>query len=96
MIQINNLSQFKKALKVGQMVKTVNHRYGDMGTRPISIVQSNSFAMKTTKESGEIVDSWCEYPKASEIECNGTNEVSIFWDVRGQREKILTYTLIEE
>jgi hypothetical protein len=42
-----------------------------------------------------LVDSWCEYPKSKDIECNGTNEVAIFWGDGANREKILTYTFLD-
>jgi hypothetical protein len=80
---IKNVSQFKKALKIGVKVKAIHHQMfagrdengkalyknDDLGTRPISIVQTNSFALATERvENGNnvIVDSWCSYPKASE------------------------------
>ena len=77
---MKNISQFKKALKVGVMLKATHHttfngrdekgkviyKDSDLGTRKVSIVQTNSFACSTTKSDGEIVDSWCAYPKASE------------------------------
>ena len=77
---MENLSQFKKGLTVGKMLNCTFHQkfngrdskgeliYQDeiKPPREISIVQTNSFALKTVKTSGEITDSWCAYPKASE------------------------------
>jgi hypothetical protein len=74
------VSEFKKILSVGDKLHAIHHAkiigrdengkviYGDidMGIRPISIKQSNSFALKTTRTDGKEVDSWCSYPKASE------------------------------
>ena len=59
MILVENISQFKKALKVGLSIDVIKHNqvlgrkengtaiFGDiiMPTRKISIVQSNSFAI---------------------------------------------------
>lgn len=94
MLQINSLADFKKALKVGVEVETEHAKIGSFGIRKISIVQTNSFALSTTKKNGEIVDSWCQYPKAKDIECNGTNTVKIFWGEGDRRELILTYTIL--
>lgn len=89
---MKNLAEFKRRLQVGQLVHTFNHNTGDMGIRPVSIVQSNSFAFKTTKPDGKIVDSWCEYPKAKDFEIVDENTASIYWGEGPRREKILTYT----
>jgi hypothetical protein len=36
--------------------------------RPVSIVQTGKFALKTTKpRTGEIVDSWIDWPKAADF-----------------------------
>ena len=80
MITFNNLSEFKRNLKLGVKLHAVNHtafagrkadsrviyKDLDLGVRPVSIVQSNSFALKTVKTDGTEVDSWCSYPKASQ------------------------------
>ena len=109
MISINNLSQFKKALQIGIKLETTHHTGKFVGrdengvaqyqplkfpTREVSIVQSNSFALKTTKKDGKIVDSWCQYPKSKDLECNGSNEVTIFWGEGEKREPVLTYKFI--
>lgn len=74
----NTLAEFKRLLQPGDKLHTVNHTnvigrdsnnkvvYGDYvyPVRECSIKQSNSFAFKTEKE-GKIVDSWCDFPKAS-------------------------------
>lgn len=61
----------------GAIVKTLLFRaddkaefqlVGDFGKREVSISQSNSFALKTQKPStGEIVNSWCDWPKKNEF-----------------------------
>jgi hypothetical protein len=61
------LAEFKKILQVGDNLHCMNHiRNLDMGVRKVSIAQTNSFALSTRHVgSQEMVDSWCEYPKAS-------------------------------
>jgi hypothetical protein len=88
---MKNLSQFKKRLQVGQVLETIHSKFGSYGERPVSIVQSNSFALKTTKTNGEITDSWCEFPKASNIEFPNENTAVIYWGEGDKREQILTY-----
>lgn len=46
--------------------------------REISIVQSNSFAIKTWRETEKkFVDSWCSYPKAKELTIIDENTAAI-------------------
>lgn len=61
----------------------------DMGNRPVSIVQSNRFAFKTTKADGTISDSWCDFPKKSEVIFHNEKSFTI---IHGDIE--LTYTKI--
>jgi hypothetical protein len=97
-MNINNLSQFKAALKAAllnkQDIHTLNANTGDMGIRKLSIVQSNSFAFATTKNDGEIVNSWCQYEKAGNYEFNNSNVVKIFCGEGANRRLILTYTFL--
>ena len=47
---MKTLADFKRKLKIGVLLETENlYLKTNMGIRPISIVQSNSFALKTTK-----------------------------------------------
>lgn len=87
---MKNLSQFKKRLKVGIELETIHAKFGHKGIRRVSIVQSNMFALETMVE-GEKVDSWCQYPKAKEIEFEGENTAIIYWGEGENRQKILTY-----
>ncbi len=91
---MTTLADFKRRIKKGVKLHTINHNNGDMGIREISIVQTNSFALKTTRPSGEIVDSWSEFPKAKNFEVVNENEVNIFWGENEKREKILTYKFV--
>lgn len=101
-----NLAQFKALLKVGEKVHTIFHnpkyydgvvKLGepiDRGERKITIVQTNSFALETVKADGKIVDSWCQYPKASETEIKD-NKCTIYETSRdGQKYPVLTYTIL--
>ena len=91
---MKNLSQFKQRLKVGTLLETTHARLGSFGIRPVSIVQTNSFALATEKPEG-IVNSWCEYPKAKDIEFPDENTVEVYWEMNGNREKVLTYSFVE-
>lgn len=76
----NNVAEFKRFLKVGVKLKATLHKGfagrddegkviycdRDLGIRPVSIVQTNSFAFKTVNSKGEVVDSWCHFPAASD------------------------------
>lgn len=104
MTTIKNLSEFKKAIKVGVMLHCFNHPSNkDMGIRPVSIVQSNSFALATKKieTSGpdrgieKTINSWCKFEKSGNYLFDGSNTVKIFWGEGEKRELCLTYTFID-
>jgi hypothetical protein len=94
---IKTLAEFKRRIKDafdnGKLIQTTHTKMGDFGIRSVSICQSNSFALKT-KRGDELVDSWCEFPKAGDFE-GGDNEVKIFWGEGDRREHILTYKFLE-
>ncbi len=90
---MKTLADFKRRLTVGTQVETNHLKLGSFGIRPISIVQSNSFAFKTTRD-GRLVDSWCEYPKAKDIEFIDKDTVRIYWGEGDKREPILEYKFI--
>ena len=109
MIQIQTLSDFKKAVKLGTKISGTHHMkfngrdeqgnvlYTDapLPTREVSIVQSNSFALKTTKTTGEVVDSWCYYPKAKECTF-ADNVITIHEENReGKLIPVLSYKIEE-
>lgn len=102
------LSEFKKVLTIGDTVNCIFHRAfagrnkaGEMQykeeprePRPVSIKQSNSFALKTIKTTGEVTDSWCYYPKASDCKIENNNTLQIFeTDRDGKVYPILTYSI---
>lgn len=78
----------------------------DKGIRVVSIAQSNSFALATPKkeDASILVDSWCDYPKASQVVFNSPKSVTILerdYRIRDKEEKdlplipILTYTFVD-
>ena len=106
---MKNLSDFKNRIQVGVKLKTTYHFllvgreqdgtpiYGDeiKPIREISIKQSNSFALKTVRQDGKKVDSWCNFPKSSEIEFLNNNTVRILEkQTNGEIKPVLTYEFI--
>lgn len=107
------LADFKRRLKIGVRLHTIFHRkYNgrdnngtvlfrdeDKGIREVSIVQTNAFALRTTKKDGTVTNSWCQYPKASEVQFVNDNTLTILEsDSRTAQAKmvpVLTYTFIE-
>ncbi|NJO63171.1 MAG: hypothetical protein HC836_34620 [Richelia sp. RM2_1_2] len=85
------VSEFKKILATGDKLHAVHHmefdgrdeqqkpiwKDKDLGIRVVTIKQTNSFALATTKKDGSICDSWCGYPKASEAKVEN-NKLTIF------------------
>lgn len=76
---IKNLSQFKKAVKVGAMFEITNHcRPEQIGKiRTITRKQTNGFYSSNEVEyrEGKIIpverDLWCEFGKATDYEFDG-------------------------
>ena len=111
---MKTLSDFKKRLKVGVLLSTIFHhefngrdekgepkfKDKDLGIRPVSIVQSNSFALKTKKADGSETNSWCAYPKASNCKILDENTIQILEEDYRVREgekpliPILTYKFV--
>lgn len=92
---MKTLADFKRAMRIGTKWSAYNHYYNsDMGIRECSIAQTNRFAFKTIKNDGEICNSWCDFPKASDIEF--TNDTVVIWGEGAHgRCPIITYKLIE-
>ena len=109
MKQFSNLAQFKKHLAVGQKIDCIYHmkfvgREGDkiiytdevQPTREVSIVQSNSFAVKTENTDGKIVNSWCTYPKAADAKIIDNTKLVIYeTDRKGITLPVLTLSFPE-
>ncbi len=107
---MKTISEFKKNLAVGKKLHAINHltfagrdekgnvlyKDADFGIREVSKVQSNSFALKTTrKDTGEVVDSWCSYPRATDCIFNSNGSLTILESHDGIKVPVLTYKFIE-
>jgi hypothetical protein len=108
---VKSVAEFKRALKIGRKVNGQHHLTfagrnqdgspiwitKDLGTREVSIVQSNSFALKTQKHDGTYQDSWCSYPKATECVFNADGSLTILEEQRdGKKIPVLTYAIIND
>lgn len=110
---INTVADFKRALQIGAKVHCIYHmkvsgrdennnpvyESEDKGVREVSIKQTNSFALKTHRTDGKIVDSWCNYPKATECIIKDNTVTILEEDFRvreGQKPMIpvLTYSIL--
>jgi hypothetical protein len=90
MTQFKTLAEFKRLIQVGVLLNCVSSNFkrneeGKMTierttrpTRPVSIKQGNAFTLRTIKQDGSEVDSWCYYPAATE--CKIQNNVLIIYD----------------
>lgn len=102
--EFKTLAEFKRLLKVGEKLNKIDHQhmigrdaqnkpiYGDREypTREISIVQTNSFALKTENTDlktgnldGTYFDSWCQLPKASLCRTEYNRLIIMTRDTRG-------------
>jgi hypothetical protein len=104
--EFNSLAEFKKLIQKDVLVGGIFHKYFENGKgfserkmedRPVNIVQTNAFTLKTKKTSGETVDSWFHFPKASQIKIVDKTRLEIYeTEVRtGKTELILTYWIYE-
>ena len=112
-IIIKSVADIKREIKVGVKLACIYHhefagrdaemnvlyKDKDMGIREISVVQSNSFAFKNIKADGTVSNSWCNFPKASEVVYYGNNSFTILDEDYRVRDKklmipILTYTFV--
>lgn len=93
---MKTLADFKRRIQLGVKIEAIYASGLELPPREVTIKQTNSFALKTIKTNGEVVDSWMHYPKASMIEFPSPNEATIFWDTRdGGREECLTYKFLD-
>jgi len=115
MKNFSNFAQFKKLITKGSKIKSTFHKaiigrdevsknviYGDKdnGIREVTIVQSNSCALKTPQYDNEgkvtnFTDSWFYYPKASEVKVINNNTLEVYeYDRYGKLiGKVLTYQI---
>lgn len=92
---MKTLSDFKRRLVKGVLLETTHAKMGSLGIRPIFRVQSNAFTLLTEKKgaSGK-VESWCNFPKASDFEIVDKDTANIYWGTGDNRELILTYKFV--
>lgn len=88
---MKTLADFKRAMKVGSYWTGFNHLYkSSLGLREVSKVQSNAFAF-LIPESGQ--NSWCDFPKAKDIEFGEDGSVNIYGKWRDEERVLkMTYT----
>ena len=90
---MKNLSDFKKRLSPGVKLATEHAKLGQLGVREVSRVQTNAFTLLTDK-NGEMVESWCYFPKTSEFEVLDKDTALIYWGSGVHKELILTYRFV--
>ena len=103
--KFKSFAEFKRLLSVGTKVHGILHVFHtrdengksivcekDYGIRKISIAQSNSFALTTVKTDGNVTDSWCHHPKASNVKIINDEKLQIF---EGDK-LILSYQILED
>jgi len=109
---MKTIADFKRKIVLGAKVHTIYHQQSngrdengkiilidkELGEREISIVQTNSFALKTIKSDGKVTDSWCNYPTKKEIKFIDDSTVQIlsedFRDPLKQLIPCLTYKFL--
>jgi hypothetical protein len=100
---MKSLADFKRRVAVGVKVHTTYHGMRivdgkvvngdiDKGVREFSIVQSNQFALRTPHSKGGFINSWCHWPKASELKINSEDSVTILEN----GAPLITYTFVKE
>lgn len=75
---MNSLADFKRAMQVGTKWHGYNHAFKmDFGVRECTFRNGTSFVFRTTRTDGKVVDSWLDFPKASEctFKLDGTIEL---------------------
>ena len=106
---MKTLADFKRRIRPGVIIHGTFHRkfigrenneciWGDedLGERGVSVVQTNSFALKTVRKDGTIMHSWCSFPRASQLRILDEDTVTIMEQDDRTKEfyPILTYKFI--
>ena len=111
---MKTIAEFKRRIVKGAKIHTIYHlkfagrceetgemiyKDDDRGIREVSIVQTNSFALGTVQSGGNVIDSWCAYPKKDEIKFIDNDTVQIMDYIYNKKnEKLivpcLTYKFI--
>ena len=94
---MKTVADIKRKMIKGTFWKATHHASGkdvDLGIRPVSKVQTNSFAFKKTHADGKTTsDSWCDWPKKSEVTFYPENENK--FSISHDGLMYLTYELVE-
>ncbi len=98
---MKTIADFKRALTLGSKWQATWHSPDgayttDLGTRKVGVVKSNRFGFERIGENGEIILSWCEFPKAANFAVNDKGQVEIYHPASEAynlpRRLALTYT----
>lgn len=96
---MKTLADFKRRIKPGVKLHTIFHSMSgdiDKGIRPVTIVRTQNFALKT-EQPDKIIDSWVNFPKANDfkiVDCN-TIQMMVLNPRTNHLQPILTYKFIE-
>lgn len=108
--RMTTVSELKRRLQLGVKMHTMHHMklvgrdesgkpiYGDndLGIREVSVRQTQRFALKTIKD-GKVSDSWCDFPKASEVKFVDDDTFTIMeTNDAGETYPVLTYKFIDD
>ena len=101
---MNTISDFKRRVKIGTKMYSELYWAEKDGTlkliqthqeRPVSIVQSNAFALKTWREKDQSFrDSWCEWPKKDQFSVIDTDTIQVDIKDSGMLSTRLIYKLL--
>ena len=110
---MKTVADFKRRIKPGVKLHCVFHQAKqgrdekgrlvltdeDKGTRAVNIVQTNQFTLLTTKNDGRVVDSWINFPKASQCKIIDADTIQYFdYDFRDREKQelipLLTYKFV--
>lgn len=81
------LAELKRAMSLGTKWECKHISGWSPGIREVVQVKSAKVGFKTVRDSGEVVISWTDFPKAKDLKING--EWVEFWDLwymPGERE----------
>jgi hypothetical protein len=106
--QMRTLADFKRKLTIGTKLETIYHKTPvdrdidgtiiyestNLGIAEVSVVNKTNFAVKRLKK-GKFVDSWCDFPKASECTIVDSDTIEIY-ENDTKNDLILTYRFINE
>ena len=111
---MKTVADFKRRIKPGIKLHCTYHQASkgrdennrliltdeDKGVRSVNRVLSSQFTLLTTKSDGQVVDSWINFPKATQCKFLDDDTIQYLdFDFRDQDSKqlipLLTYTFIK-